>query len=261
MVLIDQEISDLHLVIDPVQVGRRFSTYDATVGQIISEGEIIDADSFTLPKRGIVWVVSNEQFALPNNITGLATLRTTWTHKGVLALNLGIIDPGWSGPLSTALVNFGNGNFRIAKGDPFFRIMFHQHAPTQAQPQQMPPVKNYVDGVVDKSRLFSKTFLGMESLIHEVSDEVLAFPRWALTLTVVAVVVSILAIYMPIAYTVGEEAFRKKHSNAERIEQLEKDVKLLQTQQKDSSLTPPLQNSTLVPSHPLPAQSPAQNKP
>jgi deoxycytidine triphosphate deaminase len=230
MILNEQQISDLKLVTNAVQAGQRSSTYDATVGKIISEGVIIDAASFTLPRRGIVWVVSKEEFTLPNDITGLATLRTTWTHKGVLALNLGIIDPGWSGPLATALVNFGNGNFQIAKGDPFFRVMFHQHAPTQAQTVS---TKNYVETIVDKSRLFSKTFLGMESLVHEVSEKVLSFPRWALAIGFAAIIVSILAVYVPISYSEAEEFLKTRNSNAERIDQLEKNVQHLTTTLND----------------------------
>jgi dUTPase len=241
MILTDAEIQQRGLVQNPVSAGRRPSTYDATVGEIISEGEIIEAERFVLPKRGIVWVVSKEQFTLPDDITGLATLRTTWTHNGVLALNLGIIDPGWSGSLATALVNFGNGNFQIAKGDPFFRIMFHEHAPVPVQsprPTSLPR-KAYIDGIVSKSRLFSKTFLGMESLVQEVSNEVLSFPRWALTLGIAAVIVSILAVYMPIAWTVWQDFLHTKTSNSERIEQLEKDVRTLKGLPQTAAPVPP----------------------
>ena len=37
----------------------------------------------------MVWVLSKEEFALPKDVTGLATLRTTFTKQGILALNVG----------------------------------------------------------------------------------------------------------------------------------------------------------------------------
>lgn len=227
MILTDREIKHYGLVGNARESSVRASTYDATVGKIISEGKVLTDDSFDLPRRGIVWVVSNEIFTLPETITGLATLRTTWTHRGILALNLGIIDPGYRGPLATALVNFGNNDFQISIGDPFFRIIFQIHAIPEQTTKTEKTLKAYVSEVVDKSRFFSKTFLGMESLVREVSDEVLSFPKWALYLTIAAIVVSLLAIYVPIAFTVSEEFFNKQHSNAERIDKLQKKVEAL----------------------------------
>jgi len=251
MILNDEQITAQNLVKDPVARGARASTYDATVGEIISEGEIVDENSFTLPKRGIVWVISHEQFTLPPNITGLATLRTTWTHNGILALNLGIIDPGWKGHLATALVNFGNGKFKVSKGEPFFRIMFHEHAPSQVPPKSSPPERQYMEDILSKSRLFSQTFLGMDSLVQEVSEQVLSFPKWAVGIGIVSLLLALLAIYAPIAYTVGEEFFNTRNSNSQRIDQLEKSVKELQANQ-------PMHSSKEPASPDLPKSEPTQ---
>src|SRR5450830_549060 len=105
MLLRKDEIIAKNIVAAANSKSQRETTYDATVGEIIFCGRKIEEDEFTLPSRGVVWVISKEVFTLPSNITGLATLRTTWTHDGVLALNVGVIDPGWNGPVATALVN------------------------------------------------------------------------------------------------------------------------------------------------------------
>ena len=133
MVLTGDDIKELGIVSGSSAVGCRDTTYDATVGVIISEGSVFDGNTFVLPPRGIVWVVSAETFAIPEDVTGLATLKTQWTHAGVLALNVGVVDPGWNGPLSTALVNFSNSNFSITKGSPFFRLIFYPHEATGAE--------------------------------------------------------------------------------------------------------------------------------
>jgi deoxycytidine triphosphate deaminase len=116
------------------------STYDLTVGEIIpigkdaiqarirarTRGEQAPTTHFLEP-REMVWVLSAEEFNMPNNVTGLATLRTAFTKQGILALNVGIIDPFFRGPISTALINFSDKPRPIRVGDKFFRVAFFEH--------------------------------------------------------------------------------------------------------------------------------------
>jgi hypothetical protein len=64
-------------------------------------------------------------------------VKTALCNEGVLALNIGIVDPRWSGPLQSALLNFGKVTHRIHKGDVFGRITFHlteaPEQPTEAE--------------------------------------------------------------------------------------------------------------------------------
>ena len=121
------------------------STYDLTVGEIIPIGK--DAyrtranararreeprTTHFLEPREMVWVLSKEEFALPKDVTGLATLRTTFTKQGILALNVGIIDPFFRGPISTALINFSDRPRPIHVGDKFFRVVFLEHTDVTA---------------------------------------------------------------------------------------------------------------------------------
>jgi hypothetical protein len=46
---------------------------------------------------------------------------------GYWALNVGIIDPLFCGPISTALINFSDRPRRIQIGDKFFRLLFFEH--------------------------------------------------------------------------------------------------------------------------------------
>lgn len=225
MVLTLPDIQTRNIVHGGVQPGQRHTTYDATVGDIILCGKIIDEKKFTLKPRGVVWVVSNEEFHIPNDITGLATLRTTWTHDGVLALNVGILDPGWEGPVATALVNFGNADFVVEKGTQFFRILFLESKATGGTPIRKMRAE-YVKEIVAKSRLFSDTFLNMTSLAKDVEGMVLKLPKWAYILTGIALVVSMLAIYMPISFTVWTD-HRKEQAT---LDMLERKVQLLETE-------------------------------
>jgi len=191
-----------------VPAGERPTTYDATVGSIIRCGVEIKQTSFILPPRHIIWVVSAESFEMGDTTTGLATLKTQWTHQGVLALNVGIIDPGWNGPVAAAVVNFSSSDFVIEKGTPFFRILFIEHPPIPAA--ELKPVTfrraDYVRQITGYSRAFSSTFLDMDDLSRTVADKVLGMPRWGLILSLVAIAIALLAISIPVGFTIWLDA-------------------------------------------------------
>jgi deoxycytidine triphosphate deaminase len=235
MILSSREISDLGLVHNRMSAGERETTYDATVGEIIHEGETYRADAYVLPSRGMVWVVSHERFALPNNLTGLATLRTTWTHNGILALNVGIVDPGWDGPLATALVNFSNTNFEIRRGEAFLRVVFLQHLPTVPTVRAV-QTNTYLRQIRERSARIPNTFLNLSSLAEEMQSKMYGSPifgswiarigAWVAAITLVVVLVSI---FVPIAYGVSTEWISRKAD----LEVLKHSVDSLQKQQDE----------------------------
>jgi deoxycytidine triphosphate deaminase len=138
--IVGQDILDAGLIAGGVTSNHKHSTYDLTIGEIIPIGK--DAalrrrtsgpvPYYYIEPREMVWVLSNEQFNMPNRVTGLATLRTSFTKAGLLALNVGIIDPLFRGPISTALINFSDRPRRINVGDRFFRVAFFEHEDVSA---------------------------------------------------------------------------------------------------------------------------------
>lgn len=200
MILTRQEITGHSIVVGSLASGQRPSTYDPTVGTILTQRGKDQGASYSLPPRGIAWVISEETFVLPPNITGLATLRTTWTKSGVLTLTLGIIDPGFVGPVSTAVVNFGKSDFKIKKGDSFFRVMFMDHQPCpEVSPLSGIPdfakVKGeYLADVKEQTKNFSKTFLTIDTLGPEILKSVLKLPSWSIWLGMVATFLAVIAI-------------------------------------------------------------------
>ncbi len=133
--IVGQKILDLGLVKDGSSQNLKHSTYDLTIGEIVPIGkEAVRGrqkeaalSAYFLEPREMVWVLSREEFQMPADVTGLATLRTTLTKAGILALNVGIVDPLFEGPISTALINFSDRPRRIGVGDKFFRVAFFSH--------------------------------------------------------------------------------------------------------------------------------------
>jgi deoxycytidine triphosphate deaminase len=244
MILTDEQITRLGMVHNTRKRALKPTSYNATVGKILCEGREITADHFDLPPRGIVWVVSNEEFQLPQNVTGLATLKTTWTHDGILALNVGIVDPGWHGPLAAAIVNFSKNTFTVRDGGEFLRVVFHQHDMSEGRYTRV-KMDDYLSKVRDKSAKTSGTFLDMTALSRELMDEVFTLPRWLAAATkygvafaVIAVLVALLAIFVPIAWDISEDWFAREN----QIERLQRDVRELQRR--------PFQEAPRVPASP-----------
>lgn len=229
--LTKQKIESLKLVELGQVNGQRDSTYDATVGNIVVRGKIITEQTFKLEPRHIAWIVSEESFKLPDNVTGLATLRIRWTHGGVLALNVGIVDPGWHGPLGTIIVNLSNEDFYIKKGDSFLRLLFHEHHPTGAS-NITKSQDDYIKEIELRSKLFSSTFLDMESLADDVEKRIFAVPKWAIYLTFAAIVFGALAIFLPIAWEFWSGYEKNNAQLAAELDVLKEQVKSLQEEKK-----------------------------
>ncbi|MFT0861250.1 dCTP deaminase domain-containing protein [Ancylobacter sp. G4_0304] len=239
MVLTSAEIAQKEIVGNSVANGQRATTYDATVGCIIKDGCEISGNSHTLAPRGIVWVVSAETFKLPADVTGLATLRTTWTHDGILALNVGIVDPGWDGPLAAALVNFSNTNFVIKKGDNFLRLLFHGH--DQCYPKIIKKTPDdYKKDIINKSRMFSDSFLSMDRLVSEVTEKVFSVPKFVIYLTLTGLALAAASIFAPMAYSVWSDNRNIAADLRSRVESVEKEIDDLRAQ---SSAAARLRNS------------------
>lgn len=225
--LTKNEIQNAGIVHHGVALGERSTTYDATVGTIIYEGKIFPGTSFTLEPRGVVWVISKEEVETKDNHTALATLKTAWAHQGVFALNVGVIDPGWHGPIATALVNLSNESFELEKGMPFLRLVFIRHTATGAATTRK-DMATYTEDIRKKSKGFSKSFLNMHTLLKEIESEIFKLPKWAFYGIWAALIVAVASIFAPIAYTVyssSQDQQAKVIQLLQRVDDLEAKAK------------------------------------
>ncbi len=136
MLIVESDIFAAGLVSPVDGENLKNSTFDLTIGEIfpMEAAHLSDwpgnspLDSFYLRPQHMVNVTSLQRLKLPDNVTGIATLVTTLTSKGILCLNVGVIDPGYDGRLSATLVNFSNRDRKIEIGDRLFRVLFFKHA-------------------------------------------------------------------------------------------------------------------------------------
>ncbi len=129
----------------------------------------------TLEPGGLAWVISQEKFQIEKtSVTALVTLRSGFTKRGMLALDVGLVDANFFGPIGSLVINFSKKPIRLDAGEEFFRVLFFEHA--EAVGKQIPPKVEYDHEEYAKKILsdmvggFSGTFLQtaeMEKRIEE----------------------------------------------------------------------------------------------
>lgn len=173
MQLTGQEASARGFVKNGQASSVRPASYDLRVGTIVRQGSKQERDT-TLEPQEIFLLVSKEIVEVPAGFVGYAMPKTSLCNDGILALNTGIIDPGYSGPLSTTAINFGKNPYRIKPGDPFLRVVFH---PLQGKGSDASEnlaksdVEYLADRVHDSSR-YPTTFLDVPGQVERLTARV-----------------------------------------------------------------------------------------
>ncbi|MBB4364342.1 deoxycytidine triphosphate deaminase [Bradyrhizobium sp. CIR18] len=170
--LTGSQIRDLGLIVGGIEDCYRGASYDLRLDSVLTNDGKIE-EHYSLPAQGIIEVVSIEHINLPKNIAGFAMVKTSLCNEGVLALNIGIIDPGWKGPLSSFLVNFGKNERLLAKGDVFLRLTFQK---LEQDVDKLP--STFVDDqsyLADRRRRvqgrFGNTFLNVSEVLQKLAKE------------------------------------------------------------------------------------------
>jgi deoxycytidine triphosphate deaminase len=169
--LVEEQIRKMDIVTPSESLQLKNSTCDLTIGKIIPMGQEIDtwhsgSGSFWLEPSHMVSIVTKQCLNMPDDVTGLATLVTTLTKEGILCLNVGVVDPGYSGPLGATLVNFSDKPRKIQAGDRLFRVLFFDHAPIKnLSPYTVHPVSYAADISATSKNEFAETFLNVKRLM------------------------------------------------------------------------------------------------
>lgn len=151
------------------------SSFDLSVGHIYDcKGQELHGP-FVLKPGAMVQVVSAEVFDLKDDVTGHVTYKTGLTKEGIWALTVGIVDPGWDGPIATTLLNFSRVDHTIHIGSPFLRVTFFEHPPVPSTTlRRSPPLDRYLREVQSlASSRFPETFLDIDRIASKASRDVM----------------------------------------------------------------------------------------
>lgn len=167
-----EAIEARNILANAVAQSFRNASYDLRIDKIITPGaeETID---FILPAQGMVEVISAERVQLPADVAGYALVKTSLCNQGILALNIGILDPGYSGRISSTLINFGKTDFALRQGDTFLRLTFHEYeAQEQIRYVTFDDPAYFADKKEKVLKYFSERFLDIKRTVEEVTEPV-----------------------------------------------------------------------------------------
>jgi dUTPase len=201
-----EEIKSEGLIIGGTDALFRASTYDLSIGEIIPGGKhpepMTASGDYRLRPGGIVRVVARESLKVSGGFTGHALPRNTLCTRGVLAINIGIVDPGFEGPISSALVNFGDADYILKPGEPFLRVSFHRCLKSpKADDAQAWNREEYLEEARKQALAYlGKDFLDLDETIRKASEGAFGNFRSALALWVgiAAVGLALITVLVPL---------------------------------------------------------------
>jgi len=106
-------------------------SYDLRVGTVFHDGKVLkwrsaQEQQVIIRPGGMISLFTHEELNLPNCIMATAFPMNYWSSQGLLVLNPGHVDPGYSGPLSVRLINLRSTPKSINFGDKIFTVIFEK---------------------------------------------------------------------------------------------------------------------------------------
>ncbi|GAM96632.1 hypothetical protein U91I_00252 [alpha proteobacterium U9-1i] len=238
-VLTKDMIQKRRLIRDQAHTPANDARYEPTAVNL-TIGAFLPADRATgnhlrLNPQEMVCVLSREVIWMPGDVTGHIAGKRQLASKGIMAINTGMIDPAFRGPISVILVNFSDRPQDLEIGTEFLKVIFHAHELSVDDPAELDEtgLKTVIDDFSAKrereARQFARTFLNFDGHAQEMQKVVgeRIVQTAVIQATIAAAVLAVLAIFLPI----GVQLMRDdSHANAQTNAQLREDVEALQLQ-------------------------------
>jgi deoxycytidine triphosphate deaminase len=206
------------------------SSVDLTIGNIFDDRGVKVKGPYVLEPNEMVQVSSAETFELPNNVTAHVSYKTSLTQRGIWALTVGIVDPGWNCPVSTTLFNFSKIPVAIDEGDVFLRVSFFRHLPVGDDVlRRGPSVSDYSKSVQKAAAtVFPKRFLNVDKVADDAGKVAMEHMRTS-ALTWVALAAGLFTL-IQLVLSWGPAAVAWYFNSDQEIVQLQQEVSDLKSQ-------------------------------
>lgn len=118
--------------------------------------------AYVVEPRSLVWVRMLETAKLPANICSFWWQANTLSRKGLMLVNMSLVEPGYEGPLACLFVNFGDRPIRISPAQTVARLVFHELDKEAEKPSQEPvSILKHDDTLADVAVGGSSSFLSL----------------------------------------------------------------------------------------------------
>lgn len=89
-----------------------------------SKDSTLQETSVSVQPGQMIFVITQEDINMPNYLSGTVFSRNSIALKGILGLNAGHVDPGYTGPIVIRLINLNSIPWTLTLGEPIFTIVF-----------------------------------------------------------------------------------------------------------------------------------------
>lgn len=195
-------------ILDHKESSIKQASYDITVKEIIIPGDN-DHNNVIKPQQ-MFTIISNETIRLPDHgIMAHVQPKTSLCRDGILILNTGIIDPNYTGQVSTTAINFGSKPYPITKDSVFARVTF-QKLEDDGKVRQVKVCISHDRYRADRyaeTQKFPAIFLNINGNVEEISNKVLSDSGATVTnklisqLTVLTVILTLASFVAPILFS------------------------------------------------------------
>lgn len=143
-IITKQDLEDLifthnKLLYEASKQNLQACSYDLRIGTIFRENEIQKPDEqkiIDIKPGEILNLFTMEEIDLPSNIAAVVYPINSQSSRGLLVLNPGHIDPGYTGPITIKAVNLNRVPLPINRGMEIFTIIFHVLPKATTSPYQ-----------------------------------------------------------------------------------------------------------------------------
>ncbi len=116
---------------------------------------------YVVEPRSLVWVRMLETVKLPQDVCAVWWQTNRLSRKGLMLVNMSLVEPGYEGPLACLFVNFGDRPIRISPAQTVARLVFHQlDKPAVSEPGAIETLK-YDDDLAEVAVGGSSSFLSL----------------------------------------------------------------------------------------------------
>jgi deoxycytidine triphosphate deaminase len=128
---------------DPASV--QSCSYDLRIGTIFQNGKSINrqnagsADQVELKPGGVISMFTHEELVLPADICATVFPLNSQSSRGILVLNPGHVDAGFSGAITVKLLNISKHEKIIKLGEPIFTAIFDRLEQATMEPYANAP--------------------------------------------------------------------------------------------------------------------------
>src|SRR6185437_4136614 len=209
---------------------------------------------FYLPPQGMVKVVSRETIKVPQGVAGYALIKNGLSNVGLLAINIGIIDPGYEGPISSTLINFGKNPLLLSPKMTFLRLTFHEYEPQATEARGLAPIStaDYVQRTkAEVVRHLSGSFLNLEETARDAAYLAFgSFKKWLiLWAAALALFLALLTIFVPLGAAYVDRYVFRATDLEKRVSELETATKHLTTKARQEELQAQQPSAKSSPGH------------